>query len=38
MIKYYLFCIHWLWKNRNWDDTRQKFKMMQREWKKRNVK
>jgi hypothetical protein len=32
MIKYYLFCIRWLYKNRNWDNTRQKFKAMQRDY------
>lgn len=30
-IKYYLFCIKWLWKNRDWQNTRQKFKTMNRE-------
>lgn len=27
-IKYYLFCIGWLYKNRTWYGTRQKFKAM----------
>ena len=36
MIKYYMFCIKWLWKNRYWKDTRQKFKEMQKEWTKKN--
>lgn len=31
-IKYYLFCMKWLWKNRNWKNTRQKFKRMEMEW------
>ena len=31
---YYLFCIKWLWKNRNWRDTRQKWKAMDRAWRK----
>ncbi len=34
-IKYYLFCINWLYKNRRWYDTRQKFKAMNREYKER---
>ena len=33
-IGYYLFCIRWLWKNREWENTRQKFKAMEREYKK----
>ena len=36
MIKYYLFCIRWLWKNRNWSDTRQKYKAMNKAWNKRS--
>lgn len=32
-IKYYLFAIRWLWKNREWSDTRQKYRAMNREWK-----
>lgn len=32
MIKYYLFCIKWLWNNRKWANTRQKFKAMERDW------
>lgn len=35
MIKYYIFCIGWLWKNRNWQNTRQKFKAMQRDYEKK---
>lgn len=35
-IKYYIFCIRWLWKNRNWTNTRQKFKAMVGDWE--NVK
>lgn len=38
MIKYYIFCIRWLYKNRNWKNTRQKFKAMQRDWDNRGVK
>ena len=33
-IKYYAFVIKWLWKNRTWDDTRQKHKAMAKAWKK----
>lgn len=33
-IRYYLFCIRWLWKNREWDNTRQKFKAMEKAYKK----
>lgn len=33
-IKYYFFCIKWLWKNRNWENTRQKFKAMAKDWEK----
>lgn len=35
MIKYYLFCIRWLWENRSWKNTRQKFKAMERDYDKR---
>lgn len=31
MIKFYLSCIKWLWKNRKWKNTRQKFKAMLRD-------
>ena len=31
---YYLFCIRWLWKNRDWENTRQKFKAMERAYRK----
>lgn len=27
-IRFYLFCIRWLWKNRTWRNTRQKYKAM----------
>ena len=29
-LRYYLFCIRWLWKNREWENTRQKFKAMEK--------
>ena len=35
MIKYYLFCIKWLWTNRAWANTRQKFKAMQNAYESR---
>lgn len=35
MIKYYIFAIRWLWKNRRWSSTRQKFKAMDRDWERR---
>lgn len=34
-IKYYIFSIRWLWKNRKWNNTRQKFKAMDKEWERR---
>ena len=34
MIKYFLFCIIWLWKNRKWENTRQKFKAMEKDYRK----
>lgn len=34
MIKYYLFRIKWLWKNRTWENTRQKFKAMEKDYQK----
>ena len=30
-IRYYMARTLWLWKNRNWENTRQKFKAMKRE-------
>lgn len=33
-VGYYLFCIKWLWKNRNWQNTRQKFKAMEKAYQK----
>lgn len=35
MIRYFLFHIKWLWKNRTWENTRQKFKAMEKEWNAR---
>lgn len=34
-LRYRFFCIKWLWKNRDWKDTRQKFKAMNREFEKK---
>ena len=34
---YYWFCIRWLWRNKDWADTRQKYKAMNRDWE-RHVK
>lgn len=34
-LKYYWFVMRWLWKHRNWQDTRQKYKAMNREWESR---
>ena len=31
-IKYYLFVIRWMWANRDWDETRQKYKAMDKDW------
>ena len=31
-LKYYIFSIRWLWKNRKWDNTRQKFKRMSEDY------
>lgn len=35
MFKYYIFRIRWLWKNRTWSNTRQKFKALERDWERR---
>lgn len=32
-IRYYLFCLKWLWRNRNWEPTRQKWKAMEKAYK-----
>lgn len=31
---YFFFSIRWLWKNREWETTRQKWKRMDKEWRK----
>ena len=33
-IRYILFCVRWLWKNRNWESSRQKYKALDRDWRK----
>lgn len=33
-LKYYYQCGRWLWKNRDWKGTRQKYKTMEKELKK----
>lgn len=33
-LKYYVFCIRWLWKNRTWENTRQKWKAFEKDWRK----
>ena len=33
-IRYHWFCVKWLWKNRNWEDNRYKFKAMNKDWAK----
>lgn len=38
MFRYYWFCIKWLWKNRTWENTRQKFKAMEKDYKDYNIK
>ena len=37
-IKYYRFVIRWLWDNRTWKDTRQKWKALNKAWVKESVK
>ena len=32
MLRYYFFCVRWLWKNRKWNNTRQKFKAMDNDY------
>lgn len=35
MLKYYIFCVKWLWRNRDWGNSRQKFKAMEKAWNRR---
>ena len=32
-LRYYIFVMRWLWRKRNWQDSRQKYKAMNREWR-----
>ena len=32
LIRYYAFVVRWLWNNRTWKDTRQKWKALARAW------
>lgn len=36
-IRYYLFCIGWLWRNRTWGNSRQKYKAMDRDWQRKEA-
>lgn len=31
-VRYYLFVIRWLWRNREWSSNRQKYKAMDRDY------
>lgn len=33
-IRFYLFCIRWLWRNRTWEETRQKYRALGRDWRR----
>ena len=32
MVRFYLFSLRWLYKNRDWKDNRQKYKQLNRVW------
>jgi len=34
MLKYYIFSLKWLWKNRDWKNSRQKWKALDRDYNK----
>jgi hypothetical protein len=34
MLRYYIFCIGWIWKNRSWNNDRHKWKMMDRDYRR----
>lgn len=36
-IRYYIFAIRWLWRNRTWGETRQKYKALNRDWKAHEI-
>jgi len=31
-LRYYIFAARWLWRNRTWQNSRQKFKAMLKDW------
>lgn len=31
-MKYYFFAIRWVWHNRSWENTRQKWKRLDKDW------
>ena len=33
-IRFYLFCIRWLWRHRSWEETRQKYRALGRDWRR----
>lgn len=34
MIKYYIFCLKWIWQNKEWENNRQKWKAMDRDYRR----
>lgn len=36
-MKYILFCLWWMWKNRTWKSTRQKYKAMDKDWERKQA-
>lgn len=37
-LRHSLFCIRWLWRNRNWGASRQKYKALDRAWERNRRK
>ena len=37
-MKYNFFVIRWLWHNRKWENTRQKWKALDRDWEEYRTK
>ena len=33
-IRFYIFCVRWLWRYRNWKETRQKYKKLAKDWRR----
>lgn len=33
MVRYYWFCLRWLWRHRYWENSRQKWKAMEKDWR-----